>query len=624
MAEIKASGQITIVDLSDSRQLTMYLTSTLPKTQIYDTDTNSYIPDWSDTNANLIITPNVFLDQRPVELKDVQVAFYRRDGAGDRKNVVDFPVTGETVVDKTLKITTNRLSTSTSGLWTYICEVTYTDDVTNIEKTIEAEVTFSLVKNPSSVKLITISGEQVFKYEASDDGKYIVEPDSITLTAHRQNIAGIKWQYKNGNTYTDIVDATQETLLVKPNDDAFLGTNVATFRAIGSTPGEDSVYDVFSIHKLYDGLKGEPGAAGAGAIAAILDNEAIMIPAITDENGTHVVAADTQFVIKLTTYEGTAAKAHTGTTVLFDTDGWDEATVAHDANSNVSTITLTANAGAALTAKNLDGQSEAQDNGTITITCTIDEQIVAKQISWAKVIKGTDGTNGKNAIIFSIYAPNGEVVQNQSGSLLLRTQAYDGAAAITLGAKYQWFVFENGDFTKLTEETTDNELTVYGVDIVNIATYKCQMKYNGTTYEDVITLTDKTDTILATISSTGGNIFKNGQGHSILVCKLMANGKEVDSLITDTIVTNLDEAQKVTNAQCYLIDTATGMATLKRWNGTQWIDDVTTQTYTYNWTAMDSDGEKIESSQFALTGKVIYVDGSDVNTKTTFICDVSK
>ena len=29
---IKASGQITIVDLSDSRQLSVYLTSNLPKT----------------------------------------------------------------------------------------------------------------------------------------------------------------------------------------------------------------------------------------------------------------------------------------------------------------------------------------------------------------------------------------------------------------------------------------------------------------------------------------------------------------------------------------------------------------------------------------------------------------
>lgn len=623
MAEIKASGQITIVDLSDSRQLTMYLTSTLPKTQIYDTDTNSYIPDWSDTNANLIITPNVFLDQKPVELKDVQVAFYRRDGAGERKNVVDFPITGETVVDKTLKITTNRLSASTSGLWTYICEVTYTDDVTNVEKTIEAEVTFSLVKNPSSVKLITISGEQVFKYEASDDGQYVVEPDSITLTAHRQNIAGIKWQYKNGNTYTDIADATKETLLVKPSDNAFLDTNVATFRAIGTAAGEDSIYDVFSIHKLYDGLKGEPGNPGAGAIAAILDNEAIMIPAITNNSGVHVVAADTQFVIKLTTYEGTAAKTHTGTTVLFDTDGWEEATIAHDTNSNVSTITLTANAGAALTAKNLNGQSEAQDKGTITITCTIGEQIVAKQISWAKVVKGTDGTNGKNAIIFSIYAPNGEVVQNQSGSLLLKTQAYDGATVITSGAKYNWFVFENGGFTKLTEET-DDELTVDGANIVNIATYKCQMEYGGKTYEDVITLTDKTDTILAIISSTGGNIFKNGQGNSILVCKLMANGKEVDALITDTIVTKLDDAPKTTNAQCYLVNTTNGTVGLKKWNGTQWVDDSTKQTYTYTWTAIDSDGTTNTNSQFSATGKVIYVDGSDVNTKTTFICDVSK
>ena len=38
---IKATGQITIVDLSDNRQLSVYLTANLPKTQILDQNTGS-------------------------------------------------------------------------------------------------------------------------------------------------------------------------------------------------------------------------------------------------------------------------------------------------------------------------------------------------------------------------------------------------------------------------------------------------------------------------------------------------------------------------------------------------------------------------------------------------------
>ena len=118
---IKASGQITIVDLSDSRQLSVYLTSNLPKTQISDQDSSSYNPNWS--TSNLKITPNIFLNQTPVALgsSGLTVSFKRRDGSSAEASLT----TGETVSGGVLTVNQNKLSSSASGLITYICYIIY-------------------------------------------------------------------------------------------------------------------------------------------------------------------------------------------------------------------------------------------------------------------------------------------------------------------------------------------------------------------------------------------------------------------------------------------------------------------------------------------------------------------
>ena len=54
----------------------------------------------------------------------------------------------------------------------------------------------------------------------------------------------------------------------------------------------------------------------------------------------------------------------------------------------------------------------------------------------------SNGASGANAIVFSVYAPEGTVVINQSGSLALAAVGYDGASEITTGVSvgeiYRW------------------------------------------------------------------------------------------------------------------------------------------------------------------------------------------
>lgn len=43
---------------------------------------------------------------------------------------------------------------------------------------------------------------------------------------------------------------------------------------------------------------------------------------------------------------------------------------------------------------------------------------------------------------------------------------------------------------------------------------------------------------------------------------------------------------------------------------------------TYKWYRRDKDGNPLDSGAVFATGKVIYVDGDDVDTKTVFVCEV--
>lgn len=65
---IIATGQISIVDLSDGKSLSCYITSNLPKTQILDPNPGGAVnPDWSGT-PRLTLTPVVFANQTALAL----------------------------------------------------------------------------------------------------------------------------------------------------------------------------------------------------------------------------------------------------------------------------------------------------------------------------------------------------------------------------------------------------------------------------------------------------------------------------------------------------------------------------------------------------------------------------
>ena len=551
---IIATGSQTIVDLSDGKSLSAYLGANQPRTQIFDVNSETYSPDWSTTAGKLVITPVVYANQTPIELTNsaLSITWKRKDGSSSEAVLT----AEETVSNNVLTVSANKIGSS--GLLTYLAYVTYTDADTGLPINAVAEISFAQVQTGQNAKNAWISGEQVFKYTAAG----AVSPAQISLTANLQNVTMNKWQYRNAEgvwtdypTTSDNVSITGTTLVVKPTHAVFV-ENTATLRILTS---DENIGDSTSVYKVQDG---GTGAAGQNACIVFLSNENITFAG--DRNGQ---VAATTVTCNVVAYNGTAKVTPTVGTITGAPTGM-TVTKGAAADSEIP-ITLTIAAGSTL-------GGAGQLSGTLSVPVTSPVSTTL-QIRWSKVNTGLTGAAGASAVTFTIYAPDGTVFVNGAGTLTIATQAYQGSTAITSGATYVWQKYSGGSWSTISDQT-GNSLEVEGSTVTGTASFRCVMTYGGETYQDVITLIDKTDNYQATIDSTGGNIFKNTIGSSTLTCRLWQAGQEVD---------------------------------------------VDGSAHTYTWTRMDKDGNALDTERAWKTGKSIQVTGDDVDVKTTFVCEVS-
>lgn len=606
MPTVLTSSQQTFVDITDQRKLSAYITSNLPKTQSEDPNVlpHTYAPSWASTN--LVLTPVVFLDQTSLALNatGLTITWKRKDGTSAEANLT----TGETVTGGVLKVTQDKLAASTSGMITYICYISYYDSETKNTVNISSDITYTLVKNAENAKLAYVTADTyVFKYNTSGT---LVGASQATLTGQVQGVTISKWQYKNssGNwadypTTTDNTNITSGTLVVKPTHAVF-NNNVAQIKL---TTSDSNVYDTVTITKIYDGVKGDPGgkgdpgAAGSGGLSVILGNEN---QALACTNAGKTAAAAT-ITIPFTGYVGITQTACSCTVGTLPTG----ITV----KSNTAATATTAGKVELSVANSSDLGGTAILTGDITLTFTISGQSVAKVFTWTK---SKAGTNGTSAVVFSVYAPNGTVVQNQSGSLTLATSAYSGTTAIT-NATYQWAKYVNGTWTNISGATSST-LTVSGSDIVNIQSYRCTMTYSSKNYVDVITVEDKSDPYVSEMLSIGGFTVKNNLGGVVPYIIVRTNQREVDALIGN--ISETAPSSPKAGDFWYQIDHTAKTVTLKKYSGSAWANATETQSLTYTWYAQDKDGNPVT---FGKTGKVIYLSAADIDSIMTLQCDVS-
>ena len=553
-----------------------------------------------------MITPVLYANQTAVSLGDpaVSITWKRKEGSGSEAALAS----GETVAGNVLTVTGNKLSGVASGLLTYIAYVSYTDPDNGLPINATADVSFALVKTGENARSAWIAGEQVFKYAS---GSSSASPAQITLTANLQNVTMGKWQYKTGAgewadypTTSDNATITAPTLIVKP-DHAIWAGDSATLRITTSDP---NVGDTTSIYKVSDGADGSAGAAGQSASIAFLSNETVTFAA----NAGGQVAATT-VTCSVVAYTGTTKVTPTVGAVSGAPEGMTVTKGAAAGNEIPINIAIAANA-------TLGGAGARQGALSVPVTSPVNTTLT---IHWSKVNTGAAGAAGQSAVVFSLYAPNGTVFVNGEGSLTIQTSAYSGSTPIASGATYAWAKYASGSWTAISGQT-GSSLTVAGSEVKGTASYRCIMTYGGKTYQDIITLIDKTDNFQLDIDSTAGDIFKNGVGETVLIARLWQNGAEVDALKSTTYSVAAPSSPAAGDFY-YKITKTTPQVALMRYSGSEWVD-VTSQaaykhTKTYTWYRRDKDGNPLDSGAAFATGKVIFVDSNDVDNKTVFVCE---
>ena len=191
------------------------------------------------------------------------------------------------------------------------------------------------------------------------------------------------------------------------------------------------------------------------------------------------------------------------------------------------------------------------------------------------MIVGVYGDSGEDAITFQIYSPDGfEFKDNieeseKLNSIELKLAAFKGSNPLT-GATYTWAYWDSslndgeGGYENIEGyiNTTDTLFTVKKDDSYAFANLKCTMIYDGKSYDDYVTLTEKIDVYTANIKFfNNSNVFEQGEEYLVGYVELYKNNKLEESIETEEYYIgsfSVDNETGVINTD-YLIDVNEGL-----------------------------------------------------------------
>lgn len=462
----------------------------------------------------------------------------------------------ETVSNGVLTISGNFGDITSGDQLVYTCTAVYTPAGESRNIVAKQNVIFSRINNSLNARSVEIAGTQMFHYDSNSD----VSPASITLTATTQNVTVSGWKYKNasGNWVAYPGAQASDTLTVLPDDAVFVN-DIASIRVVTNGDGvEDecvivkvrngqSTPQVWLTNESYVFVADKDGKVSAITVETDLvcytgDTHEEIIPgdvtigtlpsgmtvsktstnsgdvkltfAISDGAtfGTDSAVSGTVSISLLHPVERTLYFKYTkvigGANGSPGQDGVGIESIvtyyilSQSSSTPPSGTGATSVLGAFELAMSELGRSDAPPSSYYVTT---DEF----PYLWSyDVITYTDGTvvttdkhvvgsKGDAAVNFTVYAPNGTVFQpGGAQTLTVRAVGRKGSYPIpTSGMQYVWEKkIGSGSFTTL--QATTYEITVPASEVPSEATYRCTALFEGSSYQDSVTLIDKTDTII--------------------------------------------------------------------------------------------------------------------------------
>ena len=336
-----------------------------------------------------------------------------------------------------------------------------------------------------SAKLITISGEQVFKYRNGLSNT--PENQTITLSATLFNTDGCQWSYRAGEGATTDIQGETQTDLVVRHDGNYWGNNT---QLIFRCTTKDKIYDEITISKIADGIDGE------SSYTVFLTNEAHVIPCDYDGRVDRVQKVTTNVVV----YKGTEKVQPTLGTI--NAVSGMEVSIGQAISKEIP-IAFTIKEG-----------NDLAENGSIEIPVVLEGQTFTKLFTWSKSRDGQNGTDAQYVIITGEqvfkYADGFGGTPTPATIQLVATKNN-----IATDGKWQWKNGENWTDLGVTDETITITPTTGG-----LATAKnCTFRYIvGNLYDamSIIKVADGQDGADGTpaqyVILTGEQVFRYDQG----------------------------------------------------------------------------------------------------------------
>lgn len=268
-------GKITIIDVTDVGNYSVYPYANGPNTQIYSEETGNYYPDWT-TGSHLVLTPVITYAGQD-KTADSTVNWYL-------KTDLEHPITtGFNSTTKQLTISTNIPVNNTYIV--YVVKASYHTE-TGADVNAEGEITFNLLTQTSSVKNVSISGVNVIKYGRDSSTPVPAQTELTAKLIGGSHITGEGWKYWDGSDWsTNYINgssiaglvANGLTLTVNAsynNTAAYFTTDIARFKYVAhatDTP-TDKYEDIFTVTQLRD------GASGDALVTMDLTNDDQLVP----------------------------------------------------------------------------------------------------------------------------------------------------------------------------------------------------------------------------------------------------------------------------------------------------------------------------------------------------------
>lgn len=344
-------GTITITDTTDLGQLSVYLTGSTVRQQIYDGNanaTNTYFPNWDTSNSGtaLVITPHVYYNGSELLESDTRWRVSWTKVEGEFSGNIPTSTTPEAYVDsnaKAIRRNTN-LTPNTNGV-TYTATISVFpisgDNTTKITGIATIDFTIANAgingrQGDAASYMQLIGSSSYFAYDyGSTTGKGIT---SITLTA-KTNISNYRWycgthkltvgDVNNTSSTADYVGASltiysaSNTPRIETLCTTFTTDDVAVFRIAETNESgvevSNGFEDYFSIYRA------EEARPGDNVYSCYLDNDE---ETVTEYNGT----------VDFTNAETTFRLTKNGVNELTANSGWVIAVTSNGVTYNSSKV----------------------------------------------------------------------------------------------------------------------------------------------------------------------------------------------------------------------------------------------------------------------------------------------